>query len=330
MKHGHTSKGYDMPWDPGNLNLNFSGRLIVLRLGAWCLVNWWPSNLHFFAKLWRHAASCAFHSDPRAEHSALTALSALPASPSDCGVISMTKSGLCCITSNSGPRSAMPQRMNLTEIEQEVTISYIHYHVTIQCFVLGNNVKNGVSWIHGVHFEVANMPNIPTHSPEIPLRRKFSFLSASVVWSSSVSARISAASCSPQFSICISLAPLRSSPIASSFLGGAPYNQHHHHSRRSKKNDNGSLFGKMFRRGFLKYITSTEHSIHCLPRQGKLQPELETAIKKNAIKGQPANLKMVTENTQSIPTTLWDHTTCTIASWFVSGVPFTAMCVSLV
>ena len=80
------------------------------------------------------------------------------------------------------------------------------------------------------------MPNIPTHSPEIPLRRKFSCLSARVVWSSSVSGMIAAASCSPQFSICISLAPLRSSAIASSFLGGVPYNQHHyHHSSSSSR-----------------------------------------------------------------------------------------------
>ena len=88
-----------------------------------------------------------------------------------------------------------------------------------------NKVKHGVSWIHSIHFEVANMPNVPTHSPEIPLRRKFSCLSARVVWSSRVSAMIAAASRSPQFSICTSLAPLRSSASASPFLSGVPYIQ---------------------------------------------------------------------------------------------------------
>ena len=106
-----------------------------------------------------------------------------------------------------------------------------------------NNVWNGVSWIHSVHFEVANTPNIPTHSPEIPLRRKSSCLSARVVWSSSVSAMIAAASCSPQFSICISLAPLRSSAVASPVLSGVPHNQHHHHSSsRSKKKTTTTVF----------------------------------------------------------------------------------------
>ena len=115
-----------------------------------------------------------------------------------------------------------------------------------------NNVWNRVSWIHSVHFEVANMPNIPTHSPEIRLRRKFSCLSARVVWPSSVSAMIAAASCSPQFSICISLAPLRSSASASPFLSGVPHNQHHHHhsSSRSKKRQQPSFLEGCFVAGF--------------------------------------------------------------------------------
>ena len=224
----------------------------------------------------------------------------------------------------------MPQRMNLNEIEQEVTISY-----TVQCLLcLINNVKNGVSWIHRVHFEVAIMRNIPTHSPEIPLRRKFSCLSARVVWSSSVSAMIAAASCSPQFSICISLAPLRSSAIASSFLGGVPYNQHHyHHSSSSKKKWQQRSFWKDVSSRVLKIqrLYGTQYPLFAKARE--IAARTGNSNQKKCDKGatgQPANLKTVTENTQSIPTTLWDHTTCTIASWFVSGVPFTAMCVSLV
>ena len=100
------------------------------RLCAWCLSNWWPSNLHFFAKQCGHAASCPLHSDTPAEHSALSAFPASPALPSFCPVISIIKPGRCCMTSSSGPRSAMPQRMNLNEIAQEATVS-----CTIGCFM---------------------------------------------------------------------------------------------------------------------------------------------------------------------------------------------------
>ena len=103
--------------------LSFSGRLIAScwlyqRLCAWCVLNWWPSNPHFFAK-----ASCPLHSDTPAEHSALSAFPASPALPSFCPVISIIKPGRCCMTSSRGPRSAMPQRMNLNEIVQEATVS---------------------------------------------------------------------------------------------------------------------------------------------------------------------------------------------------------------
>ena len=124
-------------------------------------------------------------------------------------------------------------------------------HYTMFC-ASETKIKNGLSWIHIIHFEVANMPNIPTHSPEIPLRRKFSCLSARVVRSSSVSAMIAAASCSPQNSICISLAPLRSSASASPFLSGVPYNQHHYHhsSSRSKKTTTTVFLERCFVAGF--------------------------------------------------------------------------------
>ena len=111
MKHGHTSKGYDMPWGS-----EFLRTIDCIKAWSMMFVKLMTFKTSLFAKLWRHAASCALHSDPLAQHSARTALSAPPASPSDCGVISMTKSGRCCITSNSGPRSAMPQHMNLNEI----------------------------------------------------------------------------------------------------------------------------------------------------------------------------------------------------------------------
>ena len=84
----------------------------------------------FFAKQCGHAASCPLHSDTPAEHSALSAFPASPALPSFCPVISIIKTGRCCMTSSRGPRSAMPQRMNLNEIVQEATVS-----CTIGCFV---------------------------------------------------------------------------------------------------------------------------------------------------------------------------------------------------
>ena len=96
-----------------------------------------------------------------------------------------------------------------------------------------------------------------------------------------------------------------------------------------KKNDNNCLFENIFVAGFKD--TTRLLNIVSIVCQGKGNCSRNWKQQsKNAIKGQPANLKTGTENTQSIPTTLWAHTTCTIASWFVSGVPFTAMCVSLV
>ena len=49
MKHGHTSKGYDMPWVSEFLWTIDCSCWLCQTLCAWCLWNWWPSNLHFFA-----------------------------------------------------------------------------------------------------------------------------------------------------------------------------------------------------------------------------------------------------------------------------------------
>ena len=158
---------------------------------------------------------------PPAEHSALSAFPVSPASSSFCGVISMIKPGRCCMTSSSGPRSAMPQRMNFNEIAHNL-LRYTMFCASKTKSKMGSVESEAIMFFH---FEVANMPNIPTHSPEIPLRRKFRCLSAAVDLSSSASA-MTVTSFSSQFSICTSLAPLRSSAIASSFLSGW-------HSRRS-------------------------------------------------------------------------------------------------
>ena len=305
--------------------------------------NWWPSNLHFlqnYGVMLPHVRP-SFRSPGRALRRSPASAASRLSRGATAESFRWSKSGRCCITSNSGPRSAMPQRMNLNEIEQEVTIS-----CTIQCFVpQKQSQKNGVSWIHSVHFEVANMPNIPTHSPEIPLRRKFSCLSAACCL-------IQQRFCN-DLRCCIMQSTIFHLYIASSTSKqcnciivpqcGVPYNQHrflfvpqphHHHSSSSSSRK------KWQQPSFWKDVSSRVLKIQRLYRnivsivcQGKgncSRNWKQQSKKMRKWKGQPANLKTVTENTQSIPTTLWDHTTCTIASWFVSGVPFTAMCVSLV
>ena len=122
------------------------------------------------------------------------------------------------MTSSRGPRSAMPQRMNLNEIAQEATVS-----CTIGCFMPQKQSPKWDQLNQNLYFFAfwggKYMQNIPTHSPEIRLRRKFSCLSAAVdLWSSA--SAMTVASFNSQFSICTSLAPLWSSATASSFLSG--------------------------------------------------------------------------------------------------------------
>ena len=240
MKHGHTSKGYYMPWGS-----EFLRTIDCITAWSMMFVRLMTFETSLFCKTM--ASSCLMSPSFRSPGTALGAHRTLSTSGFTERLRSHFDDQIWSLLHHIQQRAKI-SNASAYELEWNWTESYNLYIYNVLC--LRNKIKNGVSWIHSdsVHFEVANMPNIPTHSPEIPLRRKFSFLSASVVWSSSVSAMISAASRSPQFSICISLAPLRSSAIASSFLGVVRHNQHHHHhhhhSRRSNKKRQQPSFWK--------------------------------------------------------------------------------------